>query len=263
MKQENGNVAEPALQETDSSDGNHTDVSEASSNQDLPCPPKLITNIKEEKPIGVIRTVKEVSLKPAAIPPVPKLVKIEQTQSISYGTFTESRLMHANQISGCQKETNIPLNVRFSGNLIASSQNRVAIVRQTRENHSSVSIKPPLVSHARTVTTGHHAQPQMSTIITNTISARGEAAPKPRTSNENEAGNEQPLKRKRGRPPGKSNKCLKSSEIVRIAPKPVEVDQVHVKVEPKDVCKRTLEDCVDFYPDVSTSLYFSLLAVLV
>ena len=75
--------------ETESSDENQTDTSEESmlgGVHELPCPPRLVSAVKEEKPVlkeinqSVIRSVKQSSMideESAVIPPIPKLVKIE------------------------------------------------------------------------------------------------------------------------------------------------------------------------------------------
>ncbi|XP_028391433.1 uncharacterized protein LOC114516216 [Dendronephthya gigantea] len=241
-KQNTANVDQQTANAVESSDDNQTDTSETSSVQELPCPPKLVANIKEEKPfeIGVIRSVKqENDCKLLAIPPVPRLVKIEREEPSPNGQFrpfTEPAMMYSGQISSHHMEKTDPLKMLPSSSVISSGQcefngqtTREKCIEVTVDENcslgSSATIHPSLVSHAATITTNHHIQPRMSTIIRTPIATQEEAT-------KNEARVEQPLKRKRGRPPGKSNKCLKLSEM-KIAPKTslIDDDEVQIKIE--------------------------------
>lgn len=172
--------------------------------------------------------------------------------------------MYTDQISGHQIEKNIPLKVSYSNSVIASSPYRdggqTNRVTQTREKCIRVdkdcpaslpaSVHASLVSHAATITTNHHIQPRMSTIMSTALATQGEVTQNLGTSDGDERRAEQPLKRKRGRPPGKSNKCLKSPEV-KIAPKTVEDDQVQIKVEDEYVYTETLMECEEYSPEVS------------
>lgn len=117
-------VGRPPLPESDSSDENQTDTSEDSTvgSHELPCPPKLVSSVnevKEEKDEkmglaetnqGVIRAVKQSSLvevKPTAIPPVPKLVKIEpKPEAKVYESFRRP-VPESTPVSVCCMENNI------------------------------------------------------------------------------------------------------------------------------------------------------------
>lgn len=276
-------VCEQPSNEADSSDDNQTDTSETSSigGQEPPCLPKLV---KEEPAIpetskGVIRTVKQASeyvSKPSAIPPIPKLVKIEpkEANTVPYRHFqhyTEPgvSLLNTNQTSRYNTDKNIPLKMSFSSSVISTSPcrdvgrsrdsgTRVTYTTQSckveqgskiseQETsptyvHASCHENTSLVSRATTVIPNHNMQPRMSTIVSVPLATKGEVTKNLRTCGLSRPGNEakaeQPLKRKRGRPPGKSNKVLKLAEV-KIAPKKetslVEVngmdDQIHVEIE--------------------------------
>jgi hypothetical protein len=216
--------------------------------------------------LGVIRSVKQDG-KPAEIPPVPKLVKIEPGVSTSYRRYSEPSLMYTDQTSDHHIEEDIPLKVPYSSSTIASSQyrdngktNRVTFTTQTREKCINVdkdchtklpaSIHATLVSHAATITTNHHVQPRMSTIMSTAHATQGEVTQNLGTSDGNEARAEQPLKRKRGRPPGKSNKCLKSYDM-KIAGKTTEDDQLQIKVEDENGYTEILMESEEYSPEVS------------
>lgn len=265
MKQNTTSVDQQPSNAAESSDDNQTDTSETSSVLELPCPPKLVANNKEEKrlEIGVIRSVKqENDCKPLAIPPVPRLVKIEREEPIANGQFrpnTEPALMYSG--SSHRMEQNSPIKMPLSSSVISSSQcrfegqttftTREKCSEVTVDKDSSASIHSSLVSHAATITTNHHIQPRMSTIIRAPIVTQGEAT-------KNEAKVEQPLKRKRGRPPGKSNKCLKLSEM-KIAPKTslIDDDEVQIKIEIIDDSVFTdnafMMESEEYSPEVSVS----------
>jgi hypothetical protein len=253
-------VGQEVLNEAESSDDNHTDTSEASSIQELPCPPKLVTKVKEEKLTSVIRSVKHES-KSVEIPPVPKLVKIEPKEPIPYGRYADPSSMHTDH----HTDENTPLKVPYHSSTIASSQNtddrrmkQASFITQTREKSIKIekdlptNIHATLVSRAATITTNHHVQPRMSTIMSTTLATQGEVTQNLGTSDGNVARAEQPLKRKRGRPPGKSNKCLKSSEM-KVTPK---ITEVQIKDEDHGGTE-TLMESEDYSPEVSDTSFRS------
>ena len=208
------------------------------------------------------------------IPPVPKLVKIEPKEPIPFGRYSEPNVIYTDQISDRHTNKNIPLKVPYSSSTIVSSQyredrgkNQVSFVTQAREKCNKVEKDCPvnlpanlpanihvshaatiIVSHAATITTNHHIQPRMSTIMCTTLATKAEVTQNVATSDGNEARAEQPLKRKRGRPPGKSNKCLKPTEM-KIAPKTVE--EVQIKEEDGHGVTETLMESEEYSPEVS------------
>ena len=259
-EEDNETVERQVSNEAESSDENQTDTSETSSVQELPCPPKLVSSIKEEKRLCVIRSVKQEN-KPTLIPPVPKLVKIELTEPVPYDHYSEPNL--DNHLSSRQINKSSPSEVLYSTSVIASShykvdhdKRRLPVTTQPHENYIVVendcpaSIHASRVSHAATITTNHHIQPRMSTIMSTGLATQGEVTKNLGTSDENEARTEQPLKRKRGRPPGKTTKFLKSCEV-KIAPKIMEDDVVHIKVEDQHMCTDTLMESEEYSPEVS------------
>ena len=261
--QQNVSVEEQVGNEAESSDDNHTDTSDENSIQELPCPPKLVSSLKEEKQPGVIRSVIQ-DTKPATIPPVPKLVKIEVKESQAYSRYTQSDVMYTGQMPAHKIEKNKALKVPYPSSVITSSKYRddeqtgsASFMPQTRENCILVDDDFPASIHASLVTrapaiTVNHIQPRMSTIMSTTLATQGEVTQNLKTSDGNDIRGEQPLKRKRGRPSGKSNKCLKSSEVKPI-PKIVEDDQVLMKIDDEYVSAECLMENEEYSPEVSVS----------
>ena len=259
-EQQNVGVEEHVGNEAESSDDNNTDTSDENSIQELPCPPKLVSGVKEEKQSGVIRCVKEDS-KSATIPPVPKLVKIKVKEAAAYSRSSQPDVMYTAQMSAHKVEKNKPLKVSYPRSVITSSKcrddeqtDRVSFTPQTREKCIIVddvpaSIHAGLVSRAPAITV-NHIQPRMSTIMSTTLATQGEVTQNLKTSDGNDIRAEQPLKRKRGRPSGKSNKCLKSGEA-NLVPKTVEDDQVLMKVNDEYVSAECLMENEDYSAEVS------------
>ena len=260
-EQQNVGVEEEVRNEADSSDDNNTDTSDENSIQELPCPPKLVSGVKEEKQSGVIRCAKEDS-KPATIPPVPKLVKIEVKEAAAYSRSSQPDVMYTAQMSAHKVEKNKPLKVSYPRSVITSSKcrddeltDRVSFTPQTREECILVddvpaSIHAGLVSRAPAITV-NHIQPRMSTIMSTTLATQGEVTQNLKTSDGNGIRAEQPLKRKRGRPSGgKSNKCLKSGEA-KLVPKTVGDDQVLMKINDEYVSAECLMENADYSTEVS------------
>lgn len=259
--QQNVSVEEQPGNEAESSDDNHTDTSDENSIQELPYPPKLVSNLKEEKQPGVIRSVIQ-DTKPAAIPPVPKLVKIEAKEPPAYGRYTKPDVMYTGQMSDHKIEKSKPLKVSYPSSVITSSKYRddeptggASFTPQAREKCILVDDDFPASIHVSLVTrapaiTVNHMQPRMSTIMSATLATQGEVTQNVKTSDGNDSRGEQPLKRKRGRPSGKANKCLKSSEV-KLIPKTDEDDQLLMKIDDEYVSAECLMENEEYSPEVS------------
>ena len=217
-----------------------------------------------EMSTGVIRSVKHASefdSKPLPIPPIPKLVKIEpkDPDATHFRNQTKSGapLVYTTQTADYAPEKSIPIRVSLSGSVISTSQyrddGRTHVSRATLTHNVGkceqvpvdkvdcpASASTTLVSRASTITTYNNIQPRMSTIVSTTLATQGEVTANLMTSELSRPGDElsteQPLKRRRGRPPGKSKKSSKVAEMQNIAPKRetplLEVDDgVQVKIE--------------------------------
>ena len=266
----------------------------------MPCPPKLVSTMKEKPTVvlevnqGVIRSVKHAG----AVPPIPKLVKIEpQTTShaVSMTSFQQfhqpqvkvETMSHSNAVPICRMENtsatkmSTPAKISANSSVISSSyyntnmklstssyqsKNNASSFESQRSTYEAqarvsrvlpVQSLPIATSHATsratsrasalpptrvplvtgTTTTNQTIRPRMSAIVSTareqdrllpavTNDVRGVENNDVNSARHSECPNDvkPPLKRRRGRPPGKSTKYIKvqggKNELQQVVPKP-------------------------------------------
>lgn len=223
-------VEQSLVNEADSSDDNLTDTASdtGSVNVKLPCLPRLVAGVKNDSKYNSVITHMKQERKP--IPPVPKLIKIETKNSAECEDFDFAKVLktdndrskHFNDDKNLAPQYRVD---RISESCYEDNPNPLSVKSQypfdyvnesdNEDNPNVHSVKSPWDVVIESNNAAHvssndhlHMQSRVPTIVANKLMA----------NEKEESSKEVPLKRKRGRPPGRMpSKCFKSFVVDEIA----------------------------------------------